>query len=66
MVEREEVEEAVLGTLERVDVISIVSHQEDVSHISLIGAPADVAALDTYLSKHKRKDQREEEDSPNG
>ena len=59
-------EEEVLKVLEGLDVICVVQHQEDVLHISLIGAPGDIESLNAYLLSHKRKHQRSGEDSSHG
>lgn len=39
--------------INRLDPITLAVHKTDVAHISLIGYPADVFALDDYLMEKK-------------
>lgn len=54
MVDRAVLEEHVLQILERVDSICIIEHGSGVHHITIVGKPEDVEALDVYLTKCKR------------
>lgn len=45
---------ALIELINRLDPISLARHQEDVAHISLIGRPEDIFALDAYLMEKKK------------
>lgn len=46
-------DEALLRLIKRLDPIAIAVHTGNVAHISLIGYPGDIYALDTYLMQKR-------------
>ena len=46
---------ALIRLINRLDVIALKQHQEDVAAIHLIGRPEDVIALSDYLAQRSRE-----------